>query len=70
MQYLFLDESGNLHKNSPDKYFVIGGVFTNNYADIKKSYVEINHDLKAKYGFWYRIKSCLSKYGRKNGYSG
>ena len=26
MQYLFLDESGNLHKNSPDKYFVIGGV--------------------------------------------
>ena len=48
MQYLFLDESGNLHKNSPDKYFVIGGVFTNNYADIKKSYVEINHDLKEK----------------------
>ena len=50
MQYLFLDESGNLHKNSPDKYFVIGGVFTNNYADIKKSYVEINHDLKEKPG--------------------
>ncbi len=48
MQYLFLDESGNLHKNSPDKYFVIGGVFTNNYTDIKKSYVEINHDLKEK----------------------
>ncbi len=48
MQYLFLDESGNLHKNSPDKYFVIGGVFTNNYTDIKKSYVEINHELKEK----------------------
>lgn len=48
MQYLFLDESGNLHKNSPDRYFVIGGVFTNNYADIKKSYVEINRELKDK----------------------
>lgn len=48
MQYLFLDESGNLHKNSPDRYFVIGGVYTNNYADIKKSYVEINHELKEK----------------------
>lgn len=48
MQYLFLDESGNLHKNSPDRYFVIGGVYTNNYADIKKSYVEINRELKEK----------------------
>lgn len=48
MQYLFLDESGNLHKNSPDRYFVIGGIYTNNYADIKKSYVEINHELKEK----------------------
>lgn len=48
MQYLFLDESGNLHKNSPDRYFVIGGIYTSNYADIKKSYVEINHELKEK----------------------
>lgn len=48
MQYLFLDESGNLHKNSPDRYFVIGGIFTNNYDDIKKSYVEINRELKEK----------------------
>ncbi len=48
MQYLFLDESGNLHKNSPDRYFVIGGVYTNNYTDIKKSYIEINKELKEK----------------------
>lgn len=48
MQYLFLDESGNLHKNSPDRYFVIGGIFTNNYTDIKKSYLEINKELKEK----------------------
>ena len=48
MQYLFLYESGNLHKNSPDRYFVIGGIFTNNYDDIKKSYVEINRELKEK----------------------
>ncbi len=48
MQYLFLDESGNLHKNSPDRYFVIGGIYTNNYADIKKSYVEINRELKER----------------------
>ena len=48
MQYLFLDESGNLHKNSPDRYFVIGGVYTHNYEDIKKSYVEINRDIKEK----------------------
>ncbi|MGN1012222.1 MAG: DUF3800 domain-containing protein [Clostridia bacterium] len=48
MQYLFLDESGNLHKNSPDRYFVIGGIYTNNYSDIKKSYVEINRELKEK----------------------
>ncbi len=48
MQYLFLDESGNLHKNSPDRFFVIGGIYTNNYADIKKSYVEINRELKER----------------------
>ena len=48
MQYLFLDESGNLHKNSTDRYFVIGGVYTDNYTDIKKSYVEINKELKEK----------------------
>lgn len=48
MQYLFLDESGNLHKNSPDRFFVIGGIFTNNYTDIKKSYVKINKELKEK----------------------
>ena len=48
MQYLFLDESGNLHKNSSDRYFVIGGVYTDNYTDIKKSYVEINRELKEK----------------------
>lgn len=48
MQYLFLDESGNLHKNSTDRYFVIGGVYTDNYTDIKKSYVEINRELKEK----------------------
>lgn len=48
MQYLFLDESGNLHKNSPDRYFVIGGVYTNNYTDIKKSYIEINKELKER----------------------
>jgi len=58
MQYLFLDESGNLHKNSPDRFFVIGGIFTNNYTDIKKSYVEINKELKEnkienKYGIEY-----------------
>ena len=48
MQYLFLDESGNIHKNSSDRFFVIGGVYTNNYTDIKKSYVEINRELKEK----------------------
>ena len=48
MQYLFLDESGNIHKNSSDRFFVIGGIYTNNYTDIKKSYVEINHELKEK----------------------
>jgi len=28
--YLILDESGNLHKNSKDRYFIIGGYLTNN----------------------------------------
>ena len=28
--YLILDESGNLHKNSRDRYFIIGGYLTNN----------------------------------------
>ena len=32
MQYLFLDESGNIHKNSSDRFFVIGGIYTNNYT--------------------------------------
>ena len=34
MQYLFLDESGNIHKNSSDRFFVIGGIYTNNYTDM------------------------------------
>lgn len=28
--YIVLDESGNLHKNSPNRYFLIGGYITNN----------------------------------------
>jgi len=28
--YLILDESGNLHKNSKDRYFIIEGYLTNN----------------------------------------
>lgn len=28
--YLILDESGNLHKNSKNRYFIIGGYLTNN----------------------------------------
>lgn len=56
MQYLFLDESGNLHKNSPDRYFVIGGIYTNNYSDIKSSYMEINKELKDKLGMDFDIE--------------
>ena len=56
MQYLFLDESGNLHKNSSDRYFVIGGVYTDNYTDIKKSYVEINKELKEKINMDFNVE--------------
>lgn len=49
MQYLYLDESGIIHKNSPDRFFVIGGILTKDHKHVKKKFVNLNHELKEKY---------------------
>ena len=35
--FIFLDESGLIHKNSSDKYFIIGGFITEDYTLLKKN---------------------------------
>lgn len=44
--YIFLDESGNMHQNSSDRFFVIGGVVTENPILLHKKYKKINLQLK------------------------
>ena len=46
--FVYLDESGSIHKNSPTKYFVVGGYFT--FAEdknkITSKYKKINKKMK------------------------
>ncbi|MCB9096076.1 MAG: DUF3800 domain-containing protein [Arcobacter sp.] len=44
--YIFLDESGLIHKNSSDEYFIIGGFITEDYTKLKRLYK--NATLKIK----------------------
>jgi hypothetical protein len=46
--FIILDESGNLHKNSTDRYFVIGGVLTTKPELLNKKYRKINKNLKIR----------------------
>ena len=52
--YVYLDESGSIHKNSPTEYFVIGGYIA--FGDINKvhkiinKYKKINKKHKEKRG--------------------
>jgi len=48
--YLYLDESGSIHKNSKTKYFAVGGYFTfkSDKNKIKSIYKSINLDIKRK----------------------
>lgn len=48
-QYLFIDQAGNLNKNDPDSYFVIGGILSPNYPEVKDKYHKLNKILKEKY---------------------
>lgn len=43
-----LDESGNLHKNSLDKYFVLSGIITANPDSVSRRYKKLNKYLKLK----------------------
>ena len=36
--YLILDESGNLHKNSSNRYFIIGGYLTDNALKARQTF--------------------------------
>lgn len=46
--FVYLDESGSIHKNSPTKYFAVGGYFT--FAEdknkITSKYKKINKKMK------------------------
>lgn len=46
--YVYLDESGSIHKNSNTKYFAVGGyfVFSNEKNKIISTYKKINKDMK------------------------
>lgn len=46
--YVYLDESGSIHKNSNTKYFAVGGyfVFSNDKNKIISTYKKINKDMK------------------------
>ena len=46
--YVYLDESGSIHKNSNTKYFAVGGYFvlSNEKNKIISTYKKINKDMK------------------------
>ena len=46
--YVYLDESGSIHKNSSTKYFAVGGYFTliEDKNKIISSYKKINKNIK------------------------
>lgn len=48
--FVYLDESGSIHKNSSTKYFAVGGYFTleRDRQKIISSYREITHEYKSK----------------------
>ncbi|MCP4482616.1 MAG: DUF3800 domain-containing protein [bacterium] len=48
---IFLDESGNMHQNSPDRFFVIGGVITEKLLLLYKKYKKANLHLKRMRNF-------------------
>ncbi|MBE6157139.1 MAG: DUF3800 domain-containing protein [Firmicutes bacterium] len=49
--FIYLDESGSIHKNSKTRYFAIGGYFTFEEEKIKiiAKYKRFNYELKKKY---------------------
>lgn len=51
--YLYLDESGSIHKNSKTRYFAVGGYFTFKVDKnkIKSIYKKLNLKIK-------KIKRC------------
>lgn len=48
--YVYLDESGSIHKNSKTKYFAVGGyfVFANDKNKVTSLYKKINKDIKIR----------------------
>ncbi len=46
--YMYLDESGSIHKNSKTKYFAVGGYFTFAHDKLKiiSKYKKINYEMK------------------------
>jgi hypothetical protein len=46
--YIFLDESGLIHKNSPNEYFIIGGFITEDYTKLKKLYKKATLKIKQR----------------------
>ena len=46
--YVYLDESGSIHKNSNTKFFAVGGyfVFTNDKNKVTSLYKKINKKIK------------------------
>ncbi len=46
--FIFLDESGLIHKNSSDEYFIIGGFITEDYTKLKKLYKKATLKIKQR----------------------
>ena len=54
--FIYLDESGSIHTNSPTKYFAVGGYFT--FAEdknkITSKYKKINKKMKDEKKYTFR----------------
>ncbi|RBT56138.1 DUF3800 domain-containing protein [Enterococcus hirae] len=62
--YFYFDDSGVLHKNDPNRYFVYAGLFflDNNSKDkFKRKYFSINKEIKKHLGLEGELKACFIK---------
>ncbi len=60
--YFYFDDSGVLHKNAPNRYFVYAGLFflDNNSKDqFKRKYFSINKKIKKHLEFKGELKACF-----------
>lgn len=62
--YFYFDDSGVLHKNAPNRYFVYGGLFFLNEKhrnNFKRKYYRISNSIKREIGIEGELKACYIK---------